>query len=100
MGEDAVTDIVDRSIGIYQSDLSSCFRRTINPFWWIAKLVTWIVSLPFKLLGTIGFNQKKAEESLLGKIIKGLLYLIMVFASLLTILDLLGLLDGFKKISK
>mgnify|MGYP001615434167 CR=1 FL=1 len=100
MGEDAVTDIIDRSIGIYQSDQSLCFRRTINPFWWIGKLFTWFVSLPFKLLGTIGFDQKKAEESLIGKIIKGLLYLITVFASLLTILDLLGLLGGLKKLLK
>ncbi len=100
IGKEAVTDILDRSIGIYQSDQSSCFRRTINPFWWIGKLITWIVSLPFKLLGTIGFDQKKAEDSLIGKIIKGLLYIITVFAALLEILDLLGLLDGLKKLYK
>lgn len=100
MGKNAVIDIIDRSIGIYQTDQSLCFRRTINPFWWIAKLFTWFVSLPFKLLGTVGFDQKKAEESLIGKIIKAFLYLITVFASLLTILDLLGLVDGFKKLFK
>ena len=100
MGKAAVIDIIDRAIGIYQSDQSLCFRRTINPLWWIGKFFAWLVSLPFKLLGTIGFDQKKAEESLLGKIIKALLYLISGLASLLTILDLLGVLDRLKKLLK
>jgi len=98
MGENSMIDIIDRSIGIYQSDQSSCFRRTINPFWWIGKFFAWLVSLPFKFLGTIGFSQKKAENSLIGKMFKRFLYFITALASLLTILNLLGILDRQKEI--
>ncbi len=100
IGSDGVFDIVDRSIGIYESDQTASLRRTINPFWWIGKLFTWIVGLPFNFLGSIGFDKKKAEESFTGRLVKGFLYLIMVSAALLTILDLLDLLDKMKELFK
>jgi len=58
------------------------------------------MSIPFYILGKVGFNQDKLEQSFLGKLIKGLLYLITVFAALLTVLEKLGYLEWFKKLIK
>ena len=97
---DSLLDFIDRAIGIYENNSRSSFFRTINPLFWIGIIFDFIARLPFNLIGRIGFNSKKAEESLLGKIIKGILYLITVVASFLTILHLLGYLENFKLLIK
>ncbi|HOX54636.1 MAG: hypothetical protein PHI86_03470 [Candidatus Omnitrophica bacterium] len=89
-------DYIYRAIGIYEDNSKSALIRTFNPFFWLGLLLDYIVSLPFRFMGIIGFNQNKVESSFIGKIVKGILYLITVFASFLTILHLLGLLDNFK----
>jgi len=91
-------DFIERSIGIYKRDKIKAFLRTINPFYWIVLLLDFIVSIPFKILGKLGFNQEKLESSFFGKLIKGVLYLVTVFAAFLTILEKLGYLEWFKKL--
>jgi len=91
-----VLDVLDRVIGIYNDDKRNSLFRTFNPFFWLGLLLEFIVSLFFRFLGEIGFNQKKIENSVVGKIIKGILYIIEVFAAVLTILGLLGYLDEFR----
>jgi len=93
----ALIDYIDRAIGVYASNSSRSFMRTVNPFYWIGRILESIVRIPFVLLGKAGFNQNKVETSLPGKILKGLLYLIIVFASFLTVLQLTGYLDSFNR---
>jgi len=72
--------------------------RTINPLYWILSIIDFIVNIPFKILGKVGFNQEKLEGSFFGKLTKGTLYLMTVFAAFLTILEKLGYLEWFKKL--
>jgi hypothetical protein len=93
-----LTDFIEIATGIYQNDAPRAFLRTINPLFWIGRVFDYIASLPFVLLGRIGFDRNKAESSALGRMVKGILYLIQVFAAALTILQLLGWLEKFKAI--
>ncbi|HZF69432.1 hypothetical protein, partial [Sulfuricurvum sp.] len=93
---DAVIDIIDRAIGRYEINYKPALIRVINPFYYLGMLFDVIIELPFIALGKVGFNREKAESSVLGKIVKGTLYLITVIAAFLTILQLLDFLDPFK----
>lgn len=88
-------DFIDRAIGVYENDKLNALLRTLNPLFWISLILDYIVSLPFKFIGKIGFNQNKIESSIVGRLIKGALYLITVFAAFLTILEKLGYLKKF-----
>ena len=89
-------DFIDRAIGIYEEDKINSLLRTFNPFFWLERLVDFIVGIPFKFIGKIGFNREKVEASIVGKTIKGVLYLITVGSAFLTILEKLDYLNGFK----
>lgn len=91
-------DIIDRAIGIYESDQSSAVIRVLNPFFYLEIFLDWISMVPFKLLAKLGFNQVKAQESFIGKIFKGLVYLITALASILTVLQLIDHLDPAKEL--
>ena len=88
-----VYDCIERAIGVYEHDRTASIIRTVNPFFWINKIIMTIVSIPFRVLGNIGFNKGKAEASLSGRIFKGILYIATLAASGLYILDTLGILD-------
>jgi hypothetical protein len=91
-----ITDAIDRAIGIYEKNKRAAVLRTINPFHWIAVVLDSIVSVPFALLGRAGLNKDKMEGSLIGKLFKGFLYLVIVFSAFLTVLEKLGYLNWFK----
>ncbi len=86
-------DHLERAIGIYKNDRNNAILRTINPFFWIASVIDYFVSLPFKLFGKVGFSQKNIEFSTVGKIIKYILY--FVFYSILIIEPLINILEKF-----
>ena len=93
---DMVTGMIERSIGVYRDDIASAWRRTRNPLWWIGKFLSWFASLPLLVLSKAGFDAGKAQQSLAGKLVAVLFYLIPIVASTLTILDLLDLLGPIK----
>lgn len=95
-----VIDIIERSVGIYEKDKNKALCRTINPFYWAVLIIDFIVSIPFKILGRVGFDQERLEGSFVGKTVKSILYLITVFAAFLTILEKLGYLEWFKNFLK
>ena len=97
IGADTVLDFIDRAIGIYQSNQKSAIVRTLNPFFYIGLIFEAISELPFIAIGKLGFNRQKAESSIIGRLVKGILYLITVIAALLTILQLLDLLEPVKQ---
>jgi len=92
-------DFIERAIGVYENDGLKALLRTVNPFFWLGLISDYIVSLPFKVFGEIGFNQEKIESSITGKIIKGIIkgtfYLITFLASFLAVLKYIGYLEKF-----
>ena len=65
-----VINFLERSIGVYQSDKRKSVLRTCNPFWWIGQLLDWLSHIPFRLIGSAGFNETRAEQSLVGRLFK------------------------------
>ena len=59
-----VINFLERSIGVYQSDKRKSVLRTCNPFWLIGQLLDWLSHIPFILIGSAGFNETRAEQSL------------------------------------
>ena len=92
-----VLDVINRAIGKYESNHKSACWRIVNPFFYLGLVFDAISALPFIAIGKLGFNQKKAETSAIGKLVKGGLYLITVLAAFLTILYLLDFLGPFKQ---
>lgn len=94
-----ILDFIERAIGIYENNRLNALLRTINPFFWLGLILNYIVSLPFKVIGEIGFDQEKIESSTTGKIIKGIIksifYLITFLASFLAVLKYIGYLEKF-----
>ena len=97
IGANEVLDFIDRAIGVYETNHRSSFIRAFNPFFYIGLVFDAIADLPFIAIGKLGFNREKAESSVMGRLIKGVLYLITVIAALLTILQLLDYLEPVKK---
>ena len=81
----AVTDLIDRSIGIYEHDQRSAAIRTFNPFWWIWRAFAAVSEVPFRAFGYIGLNQSKIENSLPGRLAKLSIQIVLLFVALLQI---------------
>jgi len=76
----AVIDIIDQALGVYEGDFVKSIIRVFNPIFWLGKVLEFISSLPFQLLGQIGFNQQKLEVSFIGKLIKFIIKIATLFA--------------------
>lgn len=87
---------VQQAIGVYTADHAGAWGRTLNPFWWLGKLITWIAHAPFFLLGAAGFDSEKAERSIIGKLVSLVFALTTFLAAVLGILDRLGFLTQLK----
>ena len=91
-------DCIERAIGVYQNDKIKSIFRTTNPFFWAYLILDFIISIPFRLLGLVGFDQIKAEESLVGRVLKFVFVLIILSEALLNILEKVGYLEKFKSL--
>ena len=97
IGPNNLLDCIDRAIGKYESNRKSVFVRTFNPFFYLGRLLDTITDLPFIIIGILGFNRQKIKASTIGRLVKGVLYLIIIVAAVLAILHLLDLLDPVKQ---
>ena len=97
IGPSNLLAFIDRAIGIYESNRKSALVRTCNPFFYIGRALDTISDLPFIVIGILGFNRQKIRASKIGKLVKGVLYLIIVVAVLIAILYLLDLLEPIKQ---
>ena len=88
-----VLDIIERAIGIYESNHKLALVRTFNPFFYVGWFLDVISDLPFVIVGKFGFDQRKMKTSLIGKFVKGIMFL----APFLTILHLFGFLEPVKQ---
>jgi len=98
IGQDRVIELIDRAIGIYEDDKWPAIFRTINPLWWFWELLVFLSAGPFKLLSNAGFDTAKIEDSFVGRLVRLAIMLVMLFAAFLTVLQLLGYLEQFKKL--
>ncbi|MHB1516272.1 MAG: hypothetical protein ACYCVY_11325 [Acidiferrobacteraceae bacterium] len=86
----SLIDVIDQAIGVYERNRRAAQLRAINPLFYIGHAFAWVARLPFVFIGGVGFNRQRAEESVVGRVVKGIVYLITALASLLTVLHLLG----------
>ena len=94
---DHVLDLIDRSIGLYDSNRKWARVRVFNPLFYVGLVFDFVSDLPFVALGKLGFNHQKARSSRIGRLVKGVLYLITGFAAFLTILHFLEFLEPVKR---
>ena len=98
IGPNNLLDRIDRAIGKYESNRKSVFVRTFNPFFYLGRLLDTITDLPFIVIGMLGFNRQKIKASAIGRLVKGVLYLIIIVAAVLAILHLLYLLNPIRQL--
>ena len=97
IGPSNLLAFIDRAIRIYESNRKSALVRTCNPFFYIGRALDTISDLPFIVIGILGFNRQKIRTSTIGKLVKGVLYLIIVAAALIAVLYRLNLLEPIKQ---
>jgi len=64
-------DYVEKAIGVYRDDRFKSLIRTLNPLFWLSVVLDYISSIPFAILGSLGFNRSKIENGCLGRFSKG-----------------------------
>jgi hypothetical protein len=89
-------DFIVRTMSIYSKESINALLRTLNPLYWIGRIFDLIVDLPFVLIGRLGFNQTKAEASLIGRIFKVISKAVLFLAALVGLLKHLGYLEQCK----
>ncbi|WP_421787380.1 hypothetical protein [Hyphobacterium sp.] len=81
--EQATLDAMDRAIGRYQNDQIYAWVRTFNPLWWLWRLLNIVVSLPFALAELSGFERERFEQSVSGKLVRLISWLVTTAALIL-----------------
>jgi hypothetical protein len=79
-------DSLERAVGKYLEFQRRFRQKAINPLYWVGE----IIRVPFRLLAFAGFNSSKIEYSWFGKLYKLTTSIIMLAASVLTVLSLVG----------
>lgn len=97
IGPNNVLACIDRTIGKYDSSRKSTFVRTLNPFFYLWRVLGTITDLPFIIIGIFGFNRQKIKVSAVGRLVKGILYLIIIVAAVLAVLHLFDFVDPVKQ---
>lgn len=89
-------DFLERAHGVYLSNKTSSLLRTINPFWWFGQLIQVVAHIPFVTMRAAGLETAALEASMFGRLIKGLVAIITLVASVLGILRAVGWIDPIK----
>ncbi len=97
IGPNNVLYLIDRAIGKYEANRRSAFVRTFNPFFYLGWVLNAITDLPFIIVGILGFNRQKMKASTVGRLVRGILYLIIIVAAVLTVLHLLDFVEPIKR---
>lgn len=97
IGPNNLLACIDKAIEKYDSNRKTVFVRTLNPFFYLGRLLDTITDLPFIVIGLLGFDRQKMKASVIGRLVKGILYLIIIVAAVLAILHLLGFLEPIKQ---
>jgi hypothetical protein len=82
-----VVDSLDRAIGNYNVYNNRFTKKLINPIYWVGELIR----VPFHIAHFAGFDENKLEFSLFGKIYKFTSSILIFIATILTILNYVGI---------
>jgi hypothetical protein len=93
----SLLDYVERAIGVYRDDKFKSLIRTLNPLFWLSLVLDYISSFPFAILGSLGFNRSKLEDSSFGKFSKGCFRVAVVVIVLAVTLYHQGYLDPIEQ---
>ncbi len=85
MEPNTVIDCIDRAVGIYETDQRNATIRTINPLWWLQRAFVLMGRLPFMALAAAGFDTKALEQSVAGKVVRFVVWLIGLIGGLIAI---------------
>lgn len=86
VGPKQILDMLEQGIGEYERIARRAFLNLFNPFWWLKEILSFIVSLPFYLLGISGFDQQRIEQSTAAKVLKLIMAVLVLIATITTIL--------------
>ena len=81
-----IVNQLDQAIGEHQRIARRAFLNLFNPLWWLKEILSFIVSLPFYLLGISGFDQQRIEQSTAAKVLKLIMAVLVLIATITTIL--------------
>jgi len=87
----SLLDFLDRAIGTLEHDRRSAWLRTFNPLFWMGLLFSAAARLPFFVLGELGFDRARAEQSAAGRFVKGFIWLVGILGSTATLVEFSGL---------
>lgn len=90
------SDVLDRAIGSYEAEEKRLFLQCFNPFFWVMWAGNRLLSVPFRILGSLGFDANRIEESLFGRLFKALGWLVALLVGIVTLLEKLGYLENLK----
>ena len=97
IGPSNLLAVIDRAIEKYDSNRKAALVRTFNPFLYLGWILDTISDLPFIVIGILGFNRQKIKTSAIGRLVKGILYLTIIVAVVLTTLHLLDFVEPIKQ---
>lgn len=89
--KDLYFSIIDKAIWVYKDDFIYSIMRTINPLFWLNKIIWFIVFIPFYILWFSWFNlsKKSFENSIITKISKLFMLIISFIVWVIKILNFL-----------
>jgi len=74
-----IKDKINETIGQCERRIKKELYQLINPFYWLKEIIKTIIRLPFILLNTSGFNVSKIEDHLIGRIIKLVEIILLIY---------------------
>lgn len=86
-GPGQVMDCLDRAIGVLENDRRAAWRRTLNPLYWVNRVLIAVARVPFVAMEELGFDGRKAEATFGGRLVKAILYAAPPIAALLKIVE-------------
>jgi hypothetical protein len=90
MSPQSLIDMIDRARGVYERNHRHARIRTLNPFFYLGLVLDAVASSPFLLATRVGLPGKRLEDSILGVLVRVLVYMAGVAASAIAILTFLG----------
>jgi hypothetical protein len=85
-----LVDVLEEAIGVYCDDQVKSWTRTLNPFFWLGRLIDWVADLVFNVVALFGASPDQARASILGRLIIAVERLILWLAAIVTVLEFLG----------
>lgn len=74
----SVIDTINEVIGKLEYQAEEEFKKLINPFYWLQQIIVNVIGFPFLLLRLAGFESAEWEKSLLGKVLKVVIFFALI----------------------